>query len=151
MNPETVGPESSDYSTSEVEQPKLVEVNNGETKLLPPPQPSTGISDTQWQQYGERIAEFLQSLPKYVTSFVENNKGPLGTIGIILGSLVTVKLTLALLDAINDIPLVAPTLELIGIGYAGWFVYRYLLTAATRRELSEEIKTLKNQVLGTDR
>jgi hypothetical protein len=60
-----------------------------------------------------------------------------------------IKLTLALVDAINDIPLVALTLELIGLGYTSWFVYRYLLSAASRQELSEKVKTIKAQILGT--
>jgi threonine/homoserine/homoserine lactone efflux protein len=81
--------------------------------------------------------------------FFEENKGPLGGIGLIVLALVTVKVILALVDAIDDIPLVAPTLELIGLGYGIWFVYRYLLQASSRQELSEEIKTLKERVLGT--
>ena len=55
---------------------------------------------------------------------------------------------MAVLDALNDIPLVAPTFELIGIGYSVWFVYRYLLKASTRQELTGEISTLKSQVMG---
>ncbi|HAA30483.1 MAG TPA: hypothetical protein DCE56_25845 [Cyanobacteria bacterium UBA8553] len=150
MNPETVGPDSSNYTSAEAEQPEVVEINNGETKLLTPKTSTTASSNSQWQQYGEQIATFLQALPTYVTRFFQENKGPLGTVGLIVLALVTVRLTLALLDAINDIPLVAPTLELIGLGYTGWFVYRYLLTAANRKELTEEINTIKNQILGTD-
>lgn len=145
MNPESV---SSKY-TDEAQTPEVLEVNTPEPKLLLPPSSSTQSSDAQWQQYGERIAEFLQSLPSYVSRFFTENKGPLGTIGLILATIVTIKLTLALVDAIDDIPLVAPTLELIGLVYTLWFVYRYLLRAATRKELSEEIKTLKDQVFGT--
>jgi len=145
MNPESV---SSQY-TDEAQTPEVLEVNTPETQLLLPPSSSTQSSDAQWQQYGERIAEFLQSLPTYVSRFFTENKGPLGTIGLILATIVTIKLTLALVDAIDDIPLVAPTFELIGLVYTLWFVYRYLLRAATRKELSEEIKTLKDQVFGT--
>jgi hypothetical protein len=149
MNPETVRLDSSEYTATQAEQPKLAEVNNGGTKLLLPQNSSTESSNAQWQQYGERIATFLQALPSYVIRFFEQNKGPLGTIALIVGALVTVKLILALLDAIDDIPLIAPTLEIIGLGYTGWFVYRYLLTAPSRQELSEQIKTLKAQFLGT--
>jgi hypothetical protein len=46
--------------------------------------------------------------------------------------------------------LVAPLFELIGLGYTAWFVYRYLLSAASRQELSQEIQALKNQVFGTE-
>jgi hypothetical protein len=148
MNPETVSSDSSNYM-DEAEKPEVVEVNNGETKLLLPQSSSTESYSTQWQQYGERIAAFIEALPSYVTRFFAENKGPLGSIGLILAVFVTVKLTLALLDAINDIPLVAPTLELIGLVYTTWFVYRYLLSASSRQELSEEVKTLKEQVLGT--
>ncbi len=151
MNPETVKPESPDYTTAEVERPELPAANDGAPQALLPPKSSATASSAQWQQYGEQVGTFLQALPTYVTRFFEENKGPLGTIGLIVLALVSVKLLLALLDAINDIPLIAPTLELIGLGYTGWFVYRYLLTAENRQELSEEIKTIKNQVLGTNR
>jgi hypothetical protein len=148
MNPETVSSDSSNYM-DEAEKPEVVQVNHGETKLLLPQSSSTESYSTQWQQYGERIAAFIEALPSYVTRFFAENKGPLGSLGLILAVFVTVKLTLALLDAINDIPLVAPTLELIGLVYTTWFVYRYLLSASSRQELSEEVKTLKEQVLGT--
>ena len=149
MNPETVRPDSSDYTTAEVEQPEVIEINNGGTKLLLPSDSSTESSNAQWQQYGERVAAFLQTLPSYITRFFTENKGPLGTIGLIVLALISVKLILALLDAIDDIPLIAPTLELIGIAYTGWFIYRYLLTATNRQELSEQIKMLKDRVVGS--
>jgi hypothetical protein len=57
---------------------------------------------------------------------------------------------LAVLDAINDIPLLAPVFELVGIGYTAWFVYRYLLKVETRKELATEFESLKGQVVGKD-
>lgn len=149
MNPETVRLDSPNDTAAETQQPPALEGNNIGTKLLLPPTSSTPSSGAQWQQYGERVATFLQTLPGYVTRFFTENKGPLGTIGLIVLALVSVKLILALLDAVDDIPLIAPTLELIGIGYTGWFIYRYLLTAASRQELSDQIKVLKDRVLGT--
>lgn len=150
MNPETIRPDSPEDTAPEVEQPDVIEISNGGTKRLLPQNSPTESSNVEWKQYGERVAAFLQTLPAYVTRFFGENKGPLGTVALIVGALVTVKLTLALLDAINDIPLIAPTLELIGIGYTAWFVYRYLLTAANRQELSNQVTSLKNQFLGTD-
>jgi hypothetical protein len=44
----------------------------------------------------------------------------------------------------------SPVFELVGIGYTGWFVYRYLLKVETRKELGEEFKSLKGQVVGKD-
>ncbi|MEH2184545.1 CAAD domain-containing protein [Nostoc sp.] len=113
------------------------------TKLQPPAQ-----SQDEWLKYGEQISTFLATLPEYLGSFFNQYKQPLVTIGLIVGSIVGVKVLLAILDALNDIPLVAPTFELIGIGYSAWFVYRYLLKASTRKELTSEITTLKSQVVG---
>jgi hypothetical protein len=113
------------------------------TKLQPPAQ-----SQEQWLKYGEQISGFLGTLPEYVGSFFNQYKQPLISVGLILGAVVAVKVLLAVLDALNDIPLVAPTFELIGIGYSAWFVYRYLLKASTRQELTHEITTLKSQVVG---
>jgi len=61
---------------------------------------------------------------------------------------ISVKLTLALLDALDDIPLLAPTFELIGFGYTAWFIYRYLLRASNREELGKEVGELKSQIIG---
>ncbi|XP_019460230.1 PREDICTED: protein CURVATURE THYLAKOID 1A, chloroplastic-like isoform X2 [Lupinus angustifolius] len=43
------------------------------------------------------------------------------------GSIVFVWLTSIVLGAINSVPLLPKLLELVGLGYTGWFVYRYLL------------------------
>jgi hypothetical protein len=54
----------------------------------------------------------------------------------------------ALLDFLNKLPLLPSIFELVGFGYSGWFVYRYLLLANTRKELTDAIATWKNKVFG---
>lgn len=44
------------------------------------------------------------------------------------------------MDALDDIPVVAPTFELIGIGYSVWFVSRYLLKASNKQELAQKLE-----------
>jgi threonine/homoserine/homoserine lactone efflux protein len=63
---------------------------------------------------------------------------------------IAVKLTLALLGAINDIPFLSLILELIGLGYTAWFISRYLLTAGSRQELSRELENFKQQVFSSE-
>lgn len=109
---------------------------------------STNETTEQLKQIWERVYTFLASLPEYLSEFFGEYKRPLVTLGLIFGAVVSVKLTLALLDAINDIPLLAPTFELIGLAYTAWFVYRYLWKASTRQELSTDFNVLKDQVLG---
>lgn len=148
MNPESVSSDSVAY-TDEVETTELLEGSDPETKLLTAGSSSSDSSTQQWHQFGEQIRVFFQALPGYVTQFFEDYKRPLGNIALIVGAIIFVKVLLALLDAIDDIPLISPTLELIGIGYTAWFIYRYLLRASNRQELVEEFKSLKNQVLGS--
>ncbi len=107
-------------------------------------------SDQPWQEWLEPVSEFLAKLPDYVGKFFSDYQQPLVSVGLILAGVIAVKLTLALLSAINDVPLLAPMFELIGIGYTGWFVYRYLLQSKTRQELLAEFASLKSSILGSE-
>ncbi|MGF1939347.1 MAG: CAAD domain-containing protein [Nostoc sp. ChiQUE02] len=113
-----------------------------------PKLPPASEPESQWQQISRQISHYLGQLPEYLSSFFKDYKQPLITVGLILAAIITAKLVLAVLDAINDIPLLSPLLELIGIGYASWFIFRYLLKASTRQELADEIQFLKNQFIG---
>ncbi|MEZ2234093.1 CAAD domain-containing protein [Microcoleus sp.] len=104
----------------------------------------------QFQDIKDQVLTILSELPVYVSNFFAEYQKPIVTVGLILTGAVSVKVTLAVLNALNELPLVAPTFELIGIGYAGWFVYRYLLKASDRQELLAEIESLKEQVIGKD-
>lgn len=111
-----------------------------------PPAPQT---DEQWQRVGTQISVFLAELPDYIGRFFNDYKQPIITVGLLLTGIITVRVILAILDALNDIPLLSPTFELIGIGYSAWFVSRYLLKASQRQELAQEIQNLKQQVVGS--
>ncbi len=104
-------------------------------------------SDRPWQEYLEPVAEFLKA-PDYVIDFASEYRKPLTYLALFISSIIAVKITLAVISSINDVPLLAPLFELIGIGYSGWFVYRYLLRASTRQELKSEFSSLKSQVAG---
>lgn len=138
----------SEFTETKTPEATVPDINNQTgtiTKLQPPVQ-----SQEQWLKYGEQVSAFLGTLPEYLGNFFNQYKQPLISVGLIVGAVVAVKILLAVLDALNDIPLVAPTFELIGIGYSAWFVYRYLLKASTRQELTHEITTLKSQVVGKE-
>ena len=103
---------------------------------------------SQTQQIKEQIISILSEFPAYIGSFYEQYKSPLTVVGLILASIVSLKVLLGIVDELNDIPLLAPTFELIGIGYTAWFVYRYLLRSSNRQQLGQEIQALKEQVFG---
>jgi hypothetical protein len=96
----------------------------------------------------KQIFDVIAELPTYATQIYSSNKSLVTSLGLILGLIVGVKLTFAVLYAINEIPLLAPAFELVGIGYVSWFVYRYLLQASTRKELTDEIDSFKAEIFG---
>lgn len=113
---------------------------------------SNSETDEKWRQVGQQIgtqtAAFLERLPEYFSRFFKQYQGAIATIGLIVATIIGFRVLLAVMDVLNDIPLLAPSLELIGISFTGWFVYRYLLKSSTRQELAGEIQRIKEQFLG---
>ncbi|KAK6920041.1 Cyanobacterial aminoacyl-tRNA synthetase, CAAD domain [Dillenia turbinata] len=71
------------------------------------------------------------------------------------GAIVAVWFSSIIVSAINSVPLVGDRLlpkimELVGLGYTGWFVYRYLLFKSSRKELSTDIEELKKKIAGME-
>ncbi|WP_323314423.1 CAAD domain-containing protein [Anabaena cylindrica] len=116
------------------------------TKL--PKLPPAKASESQWQRVSRQIVDFLDQLPDYLGSFFDKNKQALLTFGLILSAIVTVKVAIAVLDAIHGMPLLAPIFEIIGIVYAIWFTFRYLIKAETRQELNHKVNSFKQQLIG---
>lgn len=112
------------------------------------PTTDQGPSKEQFEEIKQKVVVFLSELPGYVSKFFGEYQKPIVTILLIVVALVTIKVLFAVVDALNDIPLVAPTFELIGMGYAAWFVYRYLLKASTRQELVQEVNSFRQQIFG---
>lgn len=112
------------------------------------PQEAPQTSNLQWRQMGEQSSKFIKELTITSIEFFQAYRLPLIVIGAILLLFITLKIALTLINAINTIPLVKPTLELIGIGYTGWFVYRYLISGSKRSELFAEFERWKNYFVG---
>jgi hypothetical protein len=49
---------------------------------------------------------------------------------------------------VNSIPVLPKVMELVGLGYSSWFVYRYVLYKDSRKELLEQFDALKDKVSG---
>ena len=125
---------------------------NSESAGIITPNPSLKPSpaDNAVQEYLSVGSRFLSQIFDYLKEFVDSNQKSLINLLLIFLGIIAVKVTLAIISAINDVPLLAPTFELVGLGYTGWFVYRYLLTNSSRKELSQEFQALKNQVMGQE-
>ncbi|AFY65879.1 CAAD domain-containing protein [Geitlerinema sp. PCC 7407] len=146
MDPET---NKTEFQTAEVATPTefaTMDVNADRPGAIAPI--SRTKNKEQWEEIRDQVYEVLAQLPEYISSFFADNRRPLITVGLILTAFVTAKVTLAVLSAINEVPLLSPFFEVVGIAYSGWFTYRYLLRASSRKELADEVSSLKDQVIG---
>lgn len=107
-------------------------------------------ADNQLQEWLDVGKDFGSKIFDYIGEFVNENQKFLVNLLLAFLAIVAVKMILAILGAINDIPLLAPMFELVGLGYTGWFVYRYMLTKSSRQELVQEFESLKSQVVGKE-
>ncbi|MBV6623344.1 MAG: CAAD domain-containing protein [Rivularia sp. (in: Bacteria)] len=126
------------------EMPALDGTNPQTLAKLPP----ADTSDDQLKMVGEKISKFMKEIPEDLNKFYSAYKTPIIGLAVFLASFVALRVVLAMLAAVNDIPLVSSVFELIGIGYTGWFVFRYLLKAPNRKELAAEIESFKKQITG---
>ena len=131
---------------TEVAKIDLVTDELGTIATVTTPETSTA----QFQDIKDQVVTILSELPNYVSNFFADYQKPIVTVGLIVAGGITIKVTLGVLNVLNDVPLVAPFFELVGIGYTAWFVYRYMLKNSTRQELFAEIESLKEQVVGKD-
>lgn len=107
---------------------------------------SGGNSD--WKEVVDKGANFLDRLPKFIGDIFSEYRRPLTIVGVIILAFVSAAIADGVLDVVNALPLVAPLLELVGLGYTGWFIWRYLLFAEKRQELGQDYKKLKDRVTG---
>ncbi|MDZ8105094.1 MAG: CAAD domain-containing protein [Nostoc sp. DedQUE12a] len=128
---------------SSLESTLALEGTNSTNLPKLPPAP-----ESEWQRISRQFFEFFGQLPQYLSSFFKDYSQALITLSLIVAAIVTAKVALAVLDAINDIPLLSPFFELVGIGYAAWFTFRYLIKASNRQELAQQIQLLKNEFVG---
>lgn len=90
----------------------------------------------------EQIAQLWQQY------FGEGKKSNLILAIILIATIPLLATVSSLLDFLNKIPLLPSLFELVGFGYSVWFVYRYLLFAHTRKEITDAIANWKQQIVG---
>jgi CAAD domains of cyanobacterial aminoacyl-tRNA synthetase len=137
MNPESKPTEVSQSAPVDIKTDK-----SGSLSTAAPSETATNIQEIKTQ-----VLSVLSDLFTYAGQFFEEYQKPLTNIGLIVGVLVAFYLVVAVVDAINELPLLAPIFELIGIGYAIWFVKQYW-SAEARTSLWANVQTFLDQVVG---
>ncbi|MCU0537593.1 MAG: CAAD domain-containing protein [Hydrococcus sp. Prado102] len=97
---------------------------------------------------GKQLSDAIALIPQYWSDFWQAYQRPVKLLGWIVAGIIVLKVALAVLDAVNDFPLLAPTFELVGFGYGAWFIYRFIIGFASRQELSTRINNLKSYLFG---
>ncbi|WP_373534530.1 isoleucine--tRNA ligase [Microcoleus sp.] len=100
------------------------------------------------QQMLDRSAQFIADLPEYAGNFITEYQKVLVTLGLLASVLVTGRVTLAVLDTMNQMPLLEVFFKVIGILFTIWFAFRHLLFAENRQEIGQTIDSLTADVLG---
>ena len=110
---------------------------------------TTESAEEAWQSSQAKLTRFFANLTESPVAFFRNNWPLLSNLGWILLAFFGIRVLFALLDAVDDIPLVSTVLKLIGFVYAGWFVWRYLIRASDRQELARKLSRAKAELLGS--
>lgn len=135
---------------SQPQQPENKGTDSSEVAMTIEPTSWSNFSPTtnsvkKGQWIATQIYQFLAQIPNYLGNLFNEYKQIITSIAIIIAAFIAVKVVLAVMDALNDIPLLPLALELVGISYSGWFVYRYLLKEPTRQELAQKIDLFLNK------
>lgn len=144
--PERVEVAEQEVKTSEI--PSALNVNMITPGTLQK-MPLSGQPDSpEWLETVEKGLQILAVFPDFLGKVLGEYRGPLTTVGLILVSGLGIAVADGVLARLNSIPLFAPTFELVGLGFTGWFVVRYLLYANTRQELIAEYHQIKERIAG---
>ncbi|KAH0691680.1 hypothetical protein KY289_019038 [Solanum tuberosum] len=99
----------------------------------------TSESDTRIRKVFSNVKDTWDRLEKKPTVFIY---GGSAILGLWLSSIIA--------DTLDSIPLLPKFLELVGLGYFGWFIYRYLLFKSGRDELGRDVQALKKKITGDE-
>ncbi|XP_043706174.1 protein CURVATURE THYLAKOID 1C, chloroplastic [Telopea speciosissima] len=88
------------------------------------------------------------SIVKSVQNVWDKSEDRLGVVGLGFAAVVAIWTSANLISAIDKLPVIPGVLELIGILFSWWFIYRYLLFKPNREELLQIINMSISEILG---
>lgn len=101
---------------------------------------------------GESPAEVAAELPEIVKIIREawdKLDDKYAVTSLAFATLLALYGSIGLISAIDRLPLLPGLFELIGIGYSGWFAYRYLVFKPDRESLFAKVKNIYSDVIGS--
>ncbi|MGA1263809.1 MAG: CAAD domain-containing protein [Prochlorothrix sp.] len=117
------------------------------------PDKSKVAGETEGTSASTELQEMLEQVTSILSfdrlqEFFDRYKPIITTVLFVLLGIFALKIVFAVLEVVNQIPLLAPFFELVGMTYAAWFCYRYIWKAENRSELKDYWNSLIEQVTG---
>ncbi|OVA19913.1 Cyanobacterial aminoacyl-tRNA synthetase [Macleaya cordata] len=135
--------------------------------LPPPPVPSQNRSQNSWKTTtycrklarnvvamatGDAPAEVavteMPEIVKTIQAAWDNVEDKYAVTTLAVAGVVALWGSTGLISAIDRLPLVPGVLEIVGIGYSGWFAYKNLIFEPDREALFKKIKETYKDVIG---
>ncbi|KAL6871482.1 hypothetical protein ACP4OV_014311 [Aristida adscensionis] len=109
---------------------------------------SRGVAAVRATSGGEGVTEVPEIVKAAQDAWDKvEDKYAVAAIGV--ASIVALWTTVGALKAIDRLPILPGVLELVGIGYTGWFTYRNLIFQPDREALISKIKSTYNEITGS--
>jgi CAAD domains of cyanobacterial aminoacyl-tRNA synthetase len=119
-----------------------------EQPLLTAAPTTTESAEESWGSFQTQATNFFANATQSTVAFFRENRQLLITLGWIFLALLGIRVLFASLDAIDDVPLMSSLLKIIGLVSVVRFVWRYLLRATDRQELTQKVDQAKAELLG---
>lgn len=119
-----------------------------EQPLLTAAPSTTELAEESLSSFQTEAKRIFADVTQSTVAFFRENQQLLGTLGWILLALLGIRVLFASLDAIDDLPLMSSFLKIIGLVSVVRFVWRYLVRANDRQELTQKIDQAKAELLG---
>jgi CAAD domains of cyanobacterial aminoacyl-tRNA synthetase len=119
-----------------------------EQPLLTAAPSTTESAEESWNSFQAQAINFFTNVTQSSVAFFRENRQLLVALGWILLAFLGIKVLFASLDAIDDVPLMSSFLKLVGLVSVTRFVWRYLVRASDRQELTQKIDQVKTELLG---
>jgi VIT1/CCC1 family predicted Fe2+/Mn2+ transporter len=120
-------------------------LGNSQLATIPKSQTASSV-ESDLEKIGVQISDFLASFPHHVAWFYSEYKFLVDGFAALVVTVLALRIMLAIVGAFNSIPLLKEFFQLIGIGYTGWFINRYLKNETNRKELAAKVDSIKQEI-----
>ncbi|KAG9150271.1 hypothetical protein Leryth_009821, partial [Lithospermum erythrorhizon] len=123
------------------EAPVATEVATVETISTEETPVATEVATAETTETTEIVKSIQEAWDKVEDKYAVSSLAVAGAVALVGSS--------GMISAIDRLPLVPGVLELVGIGYTGWFAYKNLIFKPDREALIRKIKDTYNGIIGS--